>query len=162
MKYHFQMICLIGLNFMFDLKEDGEKIIKKIIEKKEFIFYSILSVFVLFFSIILVIAKIVVDNTKLNCNGNGRLYIDQQDACLCVQCYFGERCQNYNENCTIDVSLGDPLLFQEFWDLNNQEITIKDNYRIGYQSDNTKLQVNLLIKIILGINYKITSDISKY
>jgi hypothetical protein len=126
--------------------EEGNKIIKYLLTKKEFIFYTILSIFVILFSIFIVVAKIAVDSSKLSCNGKGRIYVDEQDVCSCYQCYLGDRCETYNTNCTIDNAIGNPLIFQEFWDQVNQEITIKDSYRIGYNFDNSKLSVKKNLK----------------
>eukprot|EP00271_Cylindrocystis_brebissonii_P008158 TRINITY_DN22173_c0_g1_i1.p1 TRINITY_DN22173_c0_g1~~TRINITY_DN22173_c0_g1_i1.p1 ORF type:complete len:624 (+),score=63.73 TRINITY_DN22173_c0_g1_i1:718-2589(+) len=81
------------------------------------------------------------------CSGHGDVWIDSPQpgknapshsvACECWPCYSGHECQHLQENCSISLTSGNPLLFEDYWKANaaSGTLLIPSAYRVGFENN---------------------------
>lgn len=98
-------------------------------------------------------------NPESPCNEQGIVYRESNfTVCNCFNCFYGEQCESLNESCIVDARTGNPIVYNEYWQLQqdnkSEEVIIDPYYRTGYQDgSNLYPPSNIPISKQNGINY---------
>eukprot|EP00055_Hartaetosiga_balthica_P013402 m.68710 g.68710 ORF g.68710 m.68710 type:complete len:458 (-) comp8254_c0_seq1:3852-5225(-) len=76
------------------------------------------------------------DPQTARCSEHG-LFLFDVNECECFQCYSGSSCEKLDNNCTLDVSVADGYIFEDYfvknWDSPSLVVTVPAWYRMTYQ-----------------------------